>query len=206
MLLNFLANKMSYKSYLEIGLHSGFNFRQINCEKKIGVDPVPTPRPLNEQLVMSSNDYFASHTETFDLIFVDGLHESEQAYQDIRSAVARLNPRGTILVHDCNPLTEETQLIPRPDSTIGRAWHGDVWKSWVKFRREYPKMESYVVNLGTVVDSGCGIIEHGDLTHYDSPAAELEWEDLSANRKSLLNTLSLQEFLTRTRKRYATAC
>ena len=66
-----------------------------------------------------------------------------------------LHKGGTILCHDMSPISEEDQVreyIP------GKTWNGDVWKAWVKLRKERKGLEMYVIN----VDNGCGIIRQGN--------------------------------------------
>ena len=104
-IINYLISRCKAKSYLEIGVWSGNNFDNVVCEKRVGVDPAP------EQLknpglcrVMTSDEFFAQNTETFDVIFIDGLHHADQVYKDLVNAAKCLNPNGYIVCHDMNPL------------------------------------------------------------------------------------------------------
>jgi SAM-dependent methyltransferase len=51
-------------------------------------------------------------TTTFDVVFVDGLHEANQAYRDVMHAWHALRPGGTILMHDVNPPHEYMATYP----------------------------------------------------------------------------------------------
>jgi hypothetical protein len=77
--------KISAKSYLEIGVSGGENFQKIRCENKVGVDPEPTSPAT---IFLPSDDFFKQNKETFDVIFIDGLHHSDQVLRDINNSLA----------------------------------------------------------------------------------------------------------------------
>ncbi len=87
--------------------------------RKTGVDPSPR-RVLAEWEMhqMTSDAFFATNTSKFDLIFIDGLHTSDQVIKDIFNALAALAKNGVIAVHDCNPMTEEAQVRDRGVAVI----------------------------------------------------------------------------------------
>ena len=64
-----IIKRKNYKSYLEIGCFDDELFNFVNCEKKIGVDPV-----VGGNIRKTSDDYFKDCNEKFDCIFIDGLH------------------------------------------------------------------------------------------------------------------------------------
>jgi len=183
-ILNTLVEKYSYTSYLEIGqgLRTA-NFDWIRCRIKIGVDPA---RGLNAAYQMTSDDFFKINNDTFDLIFIDGLHQADQVEKDILNALKVLNPNGTILVHDCNPTTREMQLVTRGQGL----WTGDVWKAWVKLRATRPDLKMYVIDAG----SGCGLIRRGRQDLIQLPG-NLSFELLDKNRKEWLNLVDGTAFL-----------
>ena len=146
-IINAFIGKRGYKAFLEIGTGHGETFRQVEAEKKVSVDPKPE---YGATYVMTSDVYFSEHRETFDIVFIDGMHECEQAYRDIRNALAVLNRGGVIVVHDCKPEDEEMQRPYRGQSL----WTGDVWKAFVKARAELGH-RCYVIDQ----DFGCGIID-----------------------------------------------
>jgi SAM-dependent methyltransferase len=189
-ILNTLVDKYGYRSYLEIGQgQREQNLDWIQCPIRIGVDPEPT---LNAAYKMTSDDFFAQNNDTFDLVFIDGLHHADQVERDILNALAILNDDGTIVVHDCNPLAEEYQRVPPPKNP--KAWTGDVWKTWVKFRASRPDLMMYVVDI----DFGCGVIRRGrqDTIRIPDP---LTYAQLDSHRAEWLNLVSVQDFLARLR-------
>ena len=143
-------NKINAKSYLEIGIGSGDNWRGIACEKKISVEPIPNSGGITH--VMTSDDFFKQNTETFDIIFIDGLHWSEQVYKDIINSLDVLNDKGVIVCHDMYPPDEGHQIYPQPFTQSN--WTGDCWKAWVKLKSERDNLYMSVVDT----DYGCGII------------------------------------------------
>ena len=179
-----LINKTNAKKYLEIGMGPGINFSNIKCEYKICVDPTPTvPVTFN----LTSDEFFKQNNETFDVIFIDGLHWAEQVYKDIINSLNVLNDDGYIICHDINPHSEFIQQYPQPKAES--EWTGDCWKAWVKLRSENDKLNMFVVDT----DYGCGIISRGRQSLIKINDV-LTWEDLNNNRISLLNLISIDEF------------
>ena len=145
--INHLISTNGYKRYLEIGVQdANSNFNKIVAEYKQAVDP--QPRNL-VHFVGTSDEYFAQlpADETFDIIFVDGLHHSDQVLKDIHNSLAHLSFGGTIVVHDCLPENQQQQL--RFDN--GGAWTGDVWKAIVELKSTRSDLHIEVVDH----DWGC---------------------------------------------------
>jgi hypothetical protein len=187
-LLNYLAARIQARRYLEIGVSDPYvNFDRIRVQLKHGVDP-NRRGPLTFQ--MTSDDFFASldPDASYDLVFVDGLHLAEQAERDIVNSLNHLSLRGVIVVHDCNPATEEEQS----EEYDGVAdWSGTTWKAWVKLRATRSDLTMRVVDI----DHGCGIIQRGS----QEPASvasveygELEYAFLEARRADVLNLVSAE--------------
>jgi hypothetical protein len=103
-LINSFIRRRQYRSYLEIGLGAGReNFDRVNCENKQAVDPaIGIGGPYSP---VDSDTFFEQTTSTFDLIFIDGMHEESQVDRDIFNALTRLKPGGVIILHDCLPRT-----------------------------------------------------------------------------------------------------
>ena len=95
-ILNGLIELNDYQSYLEIGLGDGANFRHINCPVKIGVDPKPSINGLGI-MKTTSDEFFSESKEKYDLIFIDGLHHSDQVERDIINGYKKLNKGGMLL-------------------------------------------------------------------------------------------------------------
>lgn len=183
-ILNTLIEKFKYQSYLEIGQgRKEDNFDWVNCRKKIGVDPA---KNLNAAFPMTSDEFFAINHDSFDLIFIDGLHQADQVERDILNSLNVLNSNGAIVVHDCNPSSEDVQLMPR--QTL--AWTGDVWKAWVKFRATRHDLKMYVVD----VETGCGIIRRGIQETIKAPE-QLTYNLLNKNKTIWLNLVDADGFL-----------
>lgn len=185
-IIQYLINKINAKSYLEIGVSGGDNFNNINCQHKVSVEPFPT---IPVTYKMTSDDFFNQNNDFFDIIFIDGLHESNQVYRDITNSLNILNKEGYIICHDINPYCEIIQKYPQ--ETQGE-WTGDCWKAWVKFRNERSDLTMYVVDS----DYGCGVITRGNQKTIKIPN-ELNWDVLEKNRIFLLNVISVDEFKLR---------
>lgn len=192
--INRLIENMGYTKYLEIGVSTGDCYREIKCDRKQWIDPQPK---CNEPggIYMPSDDAFLAmdDNETFDLIFIDGDHRWEQVARDIDNAIERLSYQGTIVMHDCNPQSEQAQL---PYPTTGD-WNGDVWKAYVLARAKY--RDTHVM-LVVDTDQGLGVIRKlNDFSlkgrvRYKPDLSELTWRYLDENRQDLLNLLSVEDF------------
>ena len=108
--LNLLAARWSYETYLEIGCAGGDCFGRVLVPSKESVDPF---RPATHK--MTSDDFFDRNpTRRWDLIFVDGLHTDVQSMRDAKNALFALRPAGTVVLHDCLPNSEIMQADARP--------------------------------------------------------------------------------------------
>lgn len=169
-IINAIIKDRGYKSFLEIGTKHGETFTQVNTEAKVSVDPDPKTTPTYR---MTSDEYFREHSETFDLVFVDGLHECGQAYRDVMNALKVLNRGGVIVMHDCHPESREMQEPYRGQYF----WTGDVWKAFVALRAVL-NHEMYVIDQ----DFGCGIIDTAkkktkDTTGLPTDMTRMKYED-----------------------------
>jgi SAM-dependent methyltransferase len=188
-ILNHLVRQNGYRDYLEIGVHAGDNFSRVRARHKIGVDPsarVPVDYALR------SDEFFARlpPEREFDLVFVDGLHSAEQARRDILNALRHLRPRGSIVVHDCNPPTEWHQRQDRGDDHL--AWNGTTWRAWAQLRCEREDLRMHVVDT----DWGVGIVQRGQQEpHRLPPSAALDYAYLDRHRAELLQVITVEEFL-----------
>ena len=124
-LIQFLINKYKFQNYLEIGCDKDQSFSKIIIKNKVGVDPIS-----GGTIRASSNNFFIKNKNTFDIIFIDGLHHYNQVLTDINNSLNILNNNGFILVHDCLPRTLAQQAVPR----YRGSWQGDVWKAIVELR------------------------------------------------------------------------
>ncbi len=187
-LINYLITQRGYKKYLEVGIANGDNLKLIIAEYKIGVDPSPASPATYH---VTSDDFFKSNRETFDIIFIDGLHISEQVVRDVENSLACLNPGGVIVMHDCLPATEQAQSrIPCPG-----AWNGDVSKAAAYIRMHAENVHFCVLDM----DHGCGIVTPNSTQKlYPSyPIENMDWNYFVRNKVQLLNLISLDQWLAR---------
>lgn len=188
-IINSFIDKHKYENYLEIGVNTpsqpGYNWVGVRVKNKHGVDP-----NVDTTYKMTSDEFFEKHiNQKYDIVFVDGLHIFEQVYRDIINSLKWLNDNGTIVVHDCNPVTEITQRRERASD----AWHGDVWKSIVKLRMERIDLTIHTVDT----DEGCAIIRKGSQTllPVDINENPYEYDFLERRRNEALNLISVDEFV-----------
>ncbi len=193
-LLNHLIAARGYRRYLEIGVRNPRdNFEYVRAEVKHGVDPAPR-RPVKFQ--MTSDAFFAGlagagGSGRYDLAFIDGLHLAEQVERDVVNCLMHLAPEGAIVLHDCNPTSERSQI---ESYEPGARWNGTVWKAWAKLRATRADLSMSVVD----VDEGCGVIRRGLQRVIGLPSldyAAMSYGLLEARRQEILNLVSVDRFL-----------
>jgi len=178
-LLNHLVSKHNLSSYLEIGVQNpANNFNKIKCSYKIGVDPC---LPINPNLIYSgtSDDYFLmkSDDKTFDLIFIDGLHHSDQVERDFNNSLRCLNDGGFIVLHDCLPNEEIESCVPRGNQ---KRWMGDVYKFIFKLNT-YDGIDFITYSF----DCGCCVVWK-DATKKGQPLTDvIDWQFYQRNKNML---------------------
>jgi len=184
-LIQFLINKYDYSTYLEIGCDKDQSFSKIKISHKVGVDPIS-----GGTIRKTSDEFFKSNKEKFDIIFIDGLHHYEQVIVDINNALSVLNDNGHILVHDCLPRTIAHQAIPR----YRGSWNGDVWKSIVELRTK-----KYLDVFTCEIDFGVGIIQkkiNSNLLKFKiDNFKNLKFKDYYHRNKEFMNVISYSEAL-----------
>jgi hypothetical protein len=147
-IINRLTNK--YDKYLEIGIEYGECFNETHFVNKVGVDPDPkfvvekkgqtlfflTSDDFFEMKLMDDNDSDNSIEKIFyDVIFIDGMHQSEYFLRDINNSIYFLEEKGQIFIDDILPFNYNEQLkIPIKHYyengilKYGENWTGDIWK------------------------------------------------------------------------------
>ena len=105
--------------YLEIGCDRNQVFFSVPCDTKVGVDP-----QRGGSIRKTSDEFFATNTDQFDCIFVDGLHEYGQLYRDLKNALNSLGEGGVVLIHDMIPRDWSEEHVPQ----LAGVWTGDVWR------------------------------------------------------------------------------
>jgi hypothetical protein len=187
-IINALIKKNNYKNYLEIGYGNGDNFKLIDIDTKTGVDPNPEG---HVDYRLNSDAFFniakQNNLGPYDIIFIDGNHNSAIVRNDLKSSLEFLSDNGTIVMHDCNPTTEKMQ---RCDILVTDFWTGDVWKVFAEYRINRTDLKMFVVDT----DFGCGVIQFGNQETYKSETTDLSYDYFDKNKKQLMNLITIEEF------------
>ena len=180
-----IIQKKNFKSYLEIGCFDDELFNHINCQFKIGVDPVS-----GGTIRKTSDQFFKDNNYNFDCIFIDGLHEYNQVKKDIINSLNFLNQEGIILIHDCLPNNFYAQATPR----CQYEWNGDVWKAIVEFRTR-KEIDVYTC----YADYGIGVIlkrqNKNLLTYPKKDYSKLKFSEYYNNYNRLMNIIEYEDLL-----------
>lgn len=197
-IINYLIKQNDYKSYLEIGVFNpADNFRKIQANYKVGVDPNPIGAEIDEIQIMTSDEWFSFSKETFDIIFIDGLHLEDQVLKDLDNSFRALNVGGTIVVHDCLPPTEWHTRDYEQYKYDRSPWNGTVYKAFLRFALSNPALRIAVVDT----DWGCGLIQNpGNKELNEITNQQITWDYFYKNRKEILRILETAEFLERYKK------
>jgi len=129
-------------SYLEIGVCAGATFHKVEAPRKVAVDPefrfdheqAQRDHPGTEYHQVTSDEYFGriiAEDETFDVIFLDGLHTFEQTLRDLNNALLHLQPHGVMLIDDVSPPTYLASVPDRETFFRVREWMGVTDKAWM---------------------------------------------------------------------------
>mmetsp|Transcript_86695 Transcript_86695/g.167925 ORF Transcript_86695/g.167925 Transcript_86695/m.167925 type:complete len:432 (+) Transcript_86695:37-1332(+) len=199
LLLKHYGGKASAR-YLEIGCFEDSTFEHVRTDvakTAVCVDPATggTHR-------MTSDDFFNSNTPhskgPWDVIFVDGLHESGQAERDVRNALAVLAPGGVVVVHDSNPRSAVSAAWPKewPHEPPFN-WNGDTWRAVARLRSD---ADLDVVTAD--IDHGCALVRRRNERRESqvSTAApilpnDLDWAGFEKNRNSWLGLMAASDVL-----------
>jgi hypothetical protein len=185
-IINNIIEHKKYKKYLEIGCFQNETFNKIHIEHKIGVDPVS-----GGTIRKTSDSFFSQNTNTFDIIFIDGLHKYYQVRKDILNSIKFLNHQGVILLHDCVPLKIRDQMIPRSHTH----WNGDTWKAIVEARTL-----DYIDTYTILADQGIGLIfkrkNRNILKINDSNFINLKFSDYFNQYKKFMNPINENEIFS----------
>lgn len=175
--LNLLSERLESAErsrYLEIGVRKGHTFRQVNVPEKWGVDPNPLISaknlPPRSRMIKDTSDAFfesVANQMTFDLVFLDGLHEARQTWRDLNNALLRLSENGIILVDDVVP-DDDSSAHPDQKASLrlqykhgkfDRRWQGDVWKIIPVIAELLPELKVHIVGRsGSLRDNAQAVI------------------------------------------------
>ena len=142
-----VLNLFDAPDYLEVGVNKGVTFNKVTAATKVGVDPkflfdfdaVAKEVPGTSFHETTSDDYFgriAGLKTAFDVIYLDGLHTSEQTVRDLINSISFLKQNGVIIIDDVFPCSyvaslpnrRETRLIRQASGDTAGAWMGDVYR------------------------------------------------------------------------------
>lgn len=198
-IINKIIEENNFKNYLEIGVCNPQDcFDKIICESKDGIDPGVefTPNPVKYRMasdkffhLLESNNLDKHPDFNWDVIFIDGLHISNQVMKDIINSLNHLSWNGYILLHDCNPPTIH---MAREDYKVNgeyQPWNGTVWKALYWIRSHRGDLRSCVVDT----DWGVGIIKKGNSVTipFDNPF--YEYNKMAEDRKLNLGLIGVNE-------------
>jgi hypothetical protein len=181
-LVKFCIEKQKSQSYLELGVHMGACFDQINVPYKIGVDIKPGSSRGVEPC--TTDEFFAQNKDKFDTIFIDANHSWPYASRDVQNSLKILNEGGLIICHDCSP--DDASYASDENKKCGNFYK---WFCWL---RTQPDVNCAVGNF----DHGCGIIKQQPNEKpiiLPKDFRELTYEDLETNRKEWLRLMSWDE-------------
>jgi len=182
-IINGIIDRKKYETYLEIGCDQNILFNSVKIKKKIGIDPVS-----GGSIRITSDEFFKNNQETFDLIFIDGLHQYEQVKRDVYNSLKFLNKNGVILLHDCMP----TSFIRQTSKRSSNIWNGDVWKNIVELRT-LEQIDTYTI----YADHGIGLIlkrkNRNKLLLKIESFDKLKFQDYYKNYKLFLNIVNFKD-------------
>jgi hypothetical protein len=113
-----VIERLSFKKedkikYLEIGVNEGYTFDKVQAHVKHGVDPYGGCKNITH--TMSSQEFFTYNKyfwkNSYDIIFIDGLHLADIIMQEVFESLKILNPGGYILLHDVCPSRQSSQEV-----------------------------------------------------------------------------------------------
>jgi len=201
-IINSIIQQNGFKNYLEIGVcDPSICFDKINCENKDSVDPGveyavnPVTYPFTSDeffKMLGDGELDKIYNYKWDVIFIDGLHISDQVLRDVINSLQHLNPNGYILLHDCNP---PDIFHAREDYVVEgrrRPWNGTVWKA-LYYLRSNSDLDICTVNT----DWGVGIVRNQKADQKRRKVAFdnnfFEYNAMAANRKAHLGLIEVSE-------------
>jgi predicted O-methyltransferase YrrM len=183
-LINFLIAKYGYKSYLEIGIRNGANYKLIDAKEKTGIEPYPVY--WDDSMVnVTSDAFFSTATKSYDVILIDGDHHYTQVLKDLTNSLAFTKKGGCILLHDA--LSCKSSNPKHPTNYIG------VWRvvseimAGIIFKDSDFRIATLDMDRGTVLIDQIGSYKREPLK---INCSHVGWETFVANKRGLLNLVS----------------
>lgn len=205
-IINYFISLIDAENYLEIGVRDPKkNFNKIHCKTKFSVDPGVEFKDNPVDFKMTSDVFFEKLKSKelnlkpkikFDVIFIDGLHISNQVDRDISHSFEFLSENGVIILHDCNPPSEFHQreqynFINSPAKSF---WNGTTWKAFYKARH---RKDLYSICFDC--DWGVAVISKKKYPLFNSIDGDIqnefyEYSILEKSRKEHLNLCSFEKW------------
>lgn len=181
----YLSLKQEPTYYLEIGAKLGENIARVKSTHKHGVD---IDKNSKCEFIMSSNEFFKQNKTKYDIVFIDGNHIFEQAYSDVINSLSCLKPNGIVIMHDCNPISEQCQGQFPTDGP----WTGTVWKAYIKLRIEREDLGLFVIDT----DWGIGVIDPSKKQNKLCCTKDIfDYKVFSTMKKEVLNLISVEDWI-----------
>lgn len=196
-IINRFISKYDLSRYLEIGVFKGECIEKINIKHKDGVDP-GHENEMHHMVNYNTTSclFFAGFfhgmsVKKYDIVFIDGLHESHQVDKDIKNSLTSTVDSGFVLMHDCSPPTKKHAQVPRGSQVD---WMGDVYKSFLRSRLINPQHKHFVIDT----DWGVGVIlknQQDEKLDKDFIQKGIDsWDFFCENRVKLLSLISADDF------------
>ena len=209
--INHLIKINKFTKYLEIGVDDpAGNFNKVICKHKHSVDPCVEFETDDVDYKQTSDDFFNSLDNNkldlpkdykWDVIFIDGLHVSDQVERDVNNALNHLSDNGFILLHDTNPTSLWHAREDYADADGNRApWNGTVWKCIYKLNATRKDLIIHTIDTHEEEDFnndiiwGLSIISRGEQECCDFDNSFYEYRTFEKNRSRHLNLISISDF------------
>lgn len=213
-MINALAKKNGYQSYLEICTTStGGRFWKLDrkqlhvchrllyrCPEQFEDGDEITYRSANESIenLLPSDPWY-------DIVFVDPWHTFECSMRDLQAGLSVLREDGVMIVHDCCPPKRECASLQPAEG----CWCGVTYCAYIELLMSRCDLIYYTVDT----DYGCGVVkkklragtakpEHGVTDELaerwrNQRSQNADMFELFCNHKrELLNLVSVEDFLS----------
>lgn len=163
-LLEYLHERLSPRTYLEIGSEAGHSLRLSKCPS-ISIDPAPgrlqnvfVNKPATMLFNLTSDEFFRRYSPTtlfgepVALAMLDGMHLWEFLLRDLINTERHCARNSVIALHDCIPtdayVADRDPNSPRrlKLSTQPGWWAGDVWKVVLALKKYRPDLVMYMLD------------------------------------------------------------
>jgi len=174
--VNYLIKVLKANRYLEIGVASGGTYLAVNCKEKIGVDPHPQFEGI---LKMTSQEFWKTSSEPFDVIFIDGDHSFATSQGDLLNALNFIHKKSCILLHDTNP---EDITYTMSGGRADGLYTGEVYKT-VMWAKQNPALDYITLDM----PFGMTVVKLAKNPDPLKEEPEYSFDNFAKNRNFFLN-------------------